>query len=349
MRTIAGPGYRPPPLTDPRSAELLAKIRAAPADDGPREVYADWLLERGDARGELIALQFKEARGTATPADRRRVKALIRDEWYRLTGGLAEALQRNESTFERGFLARATFPRVATPNKVLAAIVGDEHWATVHTIRCVHGNPKYPATLAHPVLRALKHASLEGDELVRVAEGAVAWSLDALRLRSWSLPPEVAEALVGFEGLRGLKALHLITDVARPVDPLRKALAPRLQRFELFLNSGPEPKGLLDLLTSEASIPELRVGTRLVTCSARLAGRARPHLFIVLHDDGESGLAAATGLLRGAAQAGFTSGSLAYDPDGALYRLSRAPASKPTPAVKELCARATQLAGIPFT
>ena len=37
-------------------AELLAAIHADPRDDAPRLVYADWLLERGDVRGELIVL-----------------------------------------------------------------------------------------------------------------------------------------------------------------------------------------------------------------------------------------------------------------------------------------------------
>jgi uncharacterized protein (TIGR02996 family) len=35
-------------------AELIAAIVAAP-DDAPRMVYADWLMQRGDQRGELIA------------------------------------------------------------------------------------------------------------------------------------------------------------------------------------------------------------------------------------------------------------------------------------------------------
>ena len=30
---------------------------AAPDDDGPRMVYADWLMELGDPRGEFIAIQ----------------------------------------------------------------------------------------------------------------------------------------------------------------------------------------------------------------------------------------------------------------------------------------------------
>ena len=37
--------------------ELVANIVAAPDEDGPRLVYADWLSDRGDPRGELIVVQ----------------------------------------------------------------------------------------------------------------------------------------------------------------------------------------------------------------------------------------------------------------------------------------------------
>jgi len=37
--------------------ELVASIVATPDEDGPRLVYADWLSDRGDPRGELIAVQ----------------------------------------------------------------------------------------------------------------------------------------------------------------------------------------------------------------------------------------------------------------------------------------------------
>lgn len=43
---------------------LLASMRAAPADDAPRLVYADWLLAQGDARGELIVLDHLDRTGT---------------------------------------------------------------------------------------------------------------------------------------------------------------------------------------------------------------------------------------------------------------------------------------------
>ncbi|MGN6104638.1 MAG: TIGR02996 domain-containing protein [Kofleriaceae bacterium] len=46
--------------------ELVAAIANAPDDDAPRSVYADWLMERGDPLGELIAVQCALARADAT-------------------------------------------------------------------------------------------------------------------------------------------------------------------------------------------------------------------------------------------------------------------------------------------
>jgi uncharacterized protein (TIGR02996 family) len=46
---------------DPHSVALREQIFAWPDDDAPRSVYADWLMQRGDARGELIALQLERS------------------------------------------------------------------------------------------------------------------------------------------------------------------------------------------------------------------------------------------------------------------------------------------------
>jgi len=47
----------PQPVHLAPNEKLLQAIIAAPDDDGPRKVYADWLTERGDPRGEFILLQ----------------------------------------------------------------------------------------------------------------------------------------------------------------------------------------------------------------------------------------------------------------------------------------------------
>jgi uncharacterized protein (TIGR02996 family) len=40
---------------------FIAAIHAAPDDDGPRLMYADWLTEHGDPRGEFIRVQCELA------------------------------------------------------------------------------------------------------------------------------------------------------------------------------------------------------------------------------------------------------------------------------------------------
>jgi uncharacterized protein (TIGR02996 family) len=53
----------------PDEQALLDAVLAAPDDDAPRLVYADWLAERGDARGEYIPLACRfDQVGDYTPA-----------------------------------------------------------------------------------------------------------------------------------------------------------------------------------------------------------------------------------------------------------------------------------------
>jgi uncharacterized protein (TIGR02996 family) len=44
-------------------SQLLAAVLANPRDDAPRLVYADWLIERRDPRGEFIARQVRDPDG----------------------------------------------------------------------------------------------------------------------------------------------------------------------------------------------------------------------------------------------------------------------------------------------
>jgi uncharacterized protein (TIGR02996 family) len=55
---------------------LLASVIASPSDDAPRLVYADWLDERADPRGEFIRLHFEIDR--LTPPDDRYTPARTR-------------------------------------------------------------------------------------------------------------------------------------------------------------------------------------------------------------------------------------------------------------------------------
>src|SRR6476619_554029 len=82
-------------------AALLAAIRAAPADDAPRLIYADWLDEHGrPERAEFIRVQCELARRD-DPALRRREADLLAAHHDDLAGPLAVPHLRFR--FERGF------------------------------------------------------------------------------------------------------------------------------------------------------------------------------------------------------------------------------------------------------
>ena len=82
-------------------AALLAAIRAAPADDAPRLVYADWLDEHGrPERAAFIRVQCELAR-TGDPALRRREAELLAAHHDALAGPLLAPGFRFR--FARGF------------------------------------------------------------------------------------------------------------------------------------------------------------------------------------------------------------------------------------------------------
>jgi uncharacterized protein (TIGR02996 family) len=85
------------------AAALLAAIRAAPDDDAPRLIYADWLDEHGQPeRAEFIRVQVELARAE-TPALRRREAELLASHHDAFAGPLAAPHLRFK--FERGLIS----------------------------------------------------------------------------------------------------------------------------------------------------------------------------------------------------------------------------------------------------
>ena len=94
-----------PPAPKPKSAnELLAEVLADPEADAPRMVYADWLTQAGDPRGEFIALQLERDRlGEGAPAQLAERKAeLLKKHKKAWVGEFAGT--RIEYGFEGGVL-----------------------------------------------------------------------------------------------------------------------------------------------------------------------------------------------------------------------------------------------------
>jgi uncharacterized protein (TIGR02996 family) len=131
-------------------AELLAAVYAAPDDDGPRLVYADWLAERGDPRGEFIQLQFKRRDAKLTPPESRREADLIAEHGRKWLGAIEPHVLKSDLAFERGFLSTC------------AANLFTDHpeWSTVK--RLLRGAPvdKRPLPSVESVVTEMIHDGL---------------------------------------------------------------------------------------------------------------------------------------------------------------------------------------------
>lgn len=115
-----------------QAEELLDAIYASPDADGPRLVYADHLLEAGDPRGELIALQLAAERGDVTRDQKKREKELLKTWGQRWLGDLAPVLNKTGLVYRRGFL----FGCVFKPNNgaQVERLIGHPAWSTVRHI-----------------------------------------------------------------------------------------------------------------------------------------------------------------------------------------------------------------------
>jgi uncharacterized protein (TIGR02996 family) len=186
------------PASSVGEAELLAAVFANPDDDAPRMVYADWLQERGDARGELIALQLANRTGKQTA----RESELIATHQKKLLGSLASRVKVAGLRFERGFLARCS-PKDTEP---------DPAWATVHTI--VGSVPGEKTRV--PSLRALlqiseddvaKLSRLRGCKLEELDLWLSGGMYDALTDNEWSRIPKFVARLEKVAAFKTLKRL----------------------------------------------------------------------------------------------------------------------------------------------
>lgn len=214
-------------------AELLAEVYRAPDDDGPRLVFADVLSERGDPRGELIALQVARARGTATPDGRRRERELLLDAKRRAGWGLPLSAG-GECTLERGFPAF-----VELQARSARTLIGNDAWATVRSVAGLH---RLSAKGARDLMRA--------PQMVRVREvsGVTSELLDALEAPlPWTtlgaLFVPTREQLARLPGLVSLSIQEMVLYIdgqrrVFPADPL--AGAPGLRALTL---RWPEPPG----------------------------------------------------------------------------------------------------------
>ena len=136
-------------------AALLEGVLAAPDDDRPRLVYADWLTEQGDPRGEFIAIQCARAR---LPLDAPGQRALEDREWTLATSyeeqwkaALGEGVMSVK--FRRGFVDEMTLFIPAFVERAEAMLAREP----VRIVEVINAGEEGAAQLAaSPTLRRLE-------------------------------------------------------------------------------------------------------------------------------------------------------------------------------------------------
>lgn len=219
-------GARPtaPKLEDP--SEMLAAIGEHPDDDGPRLVYADWLLERKQPAGEFIVLQIARSKSKVSVDARSREADLLATHRTALLGPFDGLVAMSGLKFERGFLVAAEAERLpAHPfNRLLRRVKFREGFAKGAQFDSLEEavGPDLP----------------NRDRLPALAPKLRSWDVDAGEWKN--LLAGIATVPLESITLRGLFGYSLTT-----ILPELFAAAPRLSSLELFIDRSITPRLVL--------------------------------------------------------------------------------------------------------
>jgi len=260
------------------TTRLIDAVLQNPLDEAARRVLMDALLEAGDPRGELMTLQEAERAGTATPAQKKRVKELISAHLAEWVGPLAGVIK--DAEFSRGFLSRVELKQgnAKSLQLELEKVAGDPHWATVEQLA---GRGGYEITM-HPVMKSLtsledpsctftqlagRHPGLRSVKGVRLDDDALAQlpRFTKLEVLSGVAYPHLLSEVLALPVVRGLRSLRLVFGVglwAREGGPslIPRALATGVPEVAVFvLHYEPKDWGLEVRVTANEVALELEV------------------------------------------------------------------------------------------
>jgi uncharacterized protein (TIGR02996 family) len=212
------------------SAEELAflqRVRARPTDDGPRLIYADWLDERGDPRGQFIRVQCALAQLPADDSRRAQLAAVelqLREEHEaRWAEGFKDLVSGYE--FRRGFIEEISI------NAAAFVACGPELFrlAPIRRVRLVEARECFPQVVESSALKKVRELDVCGNDLGNAGPTQLARSshlrrLEVLDLGFNDLTDRGLTVLAGIESLSSLQML-MLNDNARLATPGVRALA----------------------------------------------------------------------------------------------------------------------------
>jgi len=188
-------------------AELLEQVWAHPTDLAMRSVYGDWLVEQGDPRGELIALQL----GAPSEASDRKAHALIEKHWKKWLGPLSDWFAvppRFEAGFPVAGFVRS--PSSREGRQKLEPLLARPEWSTFRELSMEWDRAVSPVELlALPRFAAVAHlgnvnvAAVRALAKTRPALESLVLDLDdddELPAGTWDAFAKLERVTSGFDG-----------------------------------------------------------------------------------------------------------------------------------------------------
>jgi uncharacterized protein (TIGR02996 family) len=241
---------------DPQE-DLLQAVWSSPDEDGPRLVYADWLVERGDPRGQFIHLQMLPS---PTSAQKRLAQRLLREHMPGWLGPLVPACAA-QARFERGFPAAVTLQWAS--RREVEQLGGHPAWSTVSEVTFADRTHLHEREREH--MTQFLGPSLRSLRIVRnVGQGGLSWLGEREELRgvetltgsSGRVETEVMTQLAA-TSLPGLRHLGLgWAPVSLFHTLLRSALCKQLQIL-MFSTYCAEEQELRSLFEAARALPAL--------------------------------------------------------------------------------------------
>lgn len=218
--------------------ELLEAVWAHPTDLGVRTVYGDWLVEQGDPRGELIALQLGAPSEKAT----KKIQSLLEKHWKKWLGPIADWFKM-PPRFSAGFPDWGVVgqPSYRDGREKLEPLLACPEWSTFRHLSMpwdviqpgeLVTRPRFKAltSLGNLEPRFISLLAKNGDKPLVALDFSYGNDDDALPAKTWdsfphlekiSTSPVTLHAVLSGFGSRPLKTLDLRMDggwVEEPFD-----------------------------------------------------------------------------------------------------------------------------------
>ena len=242
VRKLPAPAPAALPEAHAHETSLWAEVARRRDELEPRRVLADLLVERGDPRGELIALQCAHTAKAAAKA-----RSLIKRHWADWLGDIALIANRNGTEFRDGMLHEIRVGTPKSPDWAFSKVHGHRELATVRVVRPGHVKPAdYATFLASPNL-APDIVGIDAPETIaylkRGGFRTLVYSHQSVRDYYRTDYPPLAETFEQLAKLAPeLEAIEFDDDrhaeIPRELEALRlRALFPKLRSIKLVTRS----------------------------------------------------------------------------------------------------------------